>query len=151
MSDHPKPAGSPTPDADEVVADRKGSKRTQTGEMRAAMKPALNAFGAKLTAALGGLSVTVALTTAWFVFHAIEARAQAIVDAGMKTQEQRLTAVEQQVPQLRQEVFESRMETRDLYKAVMERKRSARLERPPPPIDAGIPIIVVPPVIDGGP
>lgn len=61
--------------------------------------------------------------------------AQEAHDAGVeaaKAHESRITAVEQQVPELRQEVFASRVELRELYKAVVDHKRSEDLERPPP-------------------
>lgn len=62
-----------------------------------------------------------------------------VLDAGLKGIEARVTVVEQQIPELRQEVgrlresqYQSQLDARDLYKAVMEGKRSERLERPPP-------------------
>jgi hypothetical protein len=77
---------------------------------------------------------------------AVEVRAQmkavATIDAGLDGLKARVVTIEQQVPQLRTEVYEQRLETRDLYRAIMERKRSDRLEGPPPPAPARI---------DGGP
>lgn len=62
-------------------------------------------------------------------------------DAGLKGHEARLNILEQNagltrvdVHEAREDVSATRLELRDLYKAVMEGKRSERLERPPPPI-----------------
>lgn len=106
--------------------------RTQTGEMRAIVEPLLKEHDNKLTfrsvlVAVG--SVIVATVTA-LVF--IDNRVQAGTDAGVKVHESRIIALEQQVPQLRQEVFDARSELRELYKAVVDKKRSAVLEQPVP-------------------
>lgn len=68
-------------------------------------------------------------------------RVAAQTDAGIKAQESRIKALEQQVPQLREEVYQGRLDTQALYKAVMDGKRQDRLERPlpPPPTDGGTP------------
>jgi cytochrome c-type biogenesis protein CcmH/NrfG len=68
-----------------------------------------------------------------------EARAEA--DAGVAVHESRIKALEQQVPQLREEVYQGRLDTQALYKALMERKRQDRLEKPPPKptLDGGSP------------
>lgn len=59
------------------------------------------------------------------------------LDAGEKGHEARISTLEQQVVQTRQDVHEARGELRDLYRAVMENKRSERLEHPVPPMDGG--------------
>lgn len=67
---------------------------------------------------------------------ATHAVAQEAHDAGVQAaagHESRLTALEQQVPQLRQEVYQGRLDTQALYKAVIDGKRQERLEHPPPP------------------
>lgn len=87
-----------------------------------------------IAVAVGGVAATV---VAGLLF--IDNRVAAQTDAGVKVHESRITALEQQVPQLRQEVFETRSELRELYKAVVEKKRSERLETPVPPIDGGHP------------
>lgn len=69
--------------------------------------------------------------------------AQEAHDAGVQAaegHETRLKALEQQVPQLRDEVFQGRLDTQALYKAVTDHKRQERLEHPP-----------APPSKDGGP
>jgi hypothetical protein len=73
-----------------------------------------------------GTSVIVAL-----IF--VDNRVAAQTDAGVKVMQSRVTALEQQVPQLRQEVFQGRLDTQALYKAVMDGKRQERLEQPPAP------------------
>lgn len=85
---------------------------------------------------VGGFAVACLIAGA-FVTRAM---AQQAHDAGVeaaKGHESRIVALEQQVPQLRQEVFDSRLELRDLYKAVIDKKRSERLEQPPPNLDGG--------------
>lgn len=77
------------------------------------------------------------------------AMAQEARDAGLeaaKAHESRLVALEQQVPQLRQEVFEGRKETRAdlkaLQDALLTRTPSPRLSEPVPPpklLDGGTP------------
>lgn len=76
-----------------------------------------------------------------------KAVAQTAKDAGTeaaKGQETRIVALEQQVPQLRQEVFESRKENRAdlkaLQDALLTRVPSTRLSEPVPP----------PKMLDGG-
>jgi hypothetical protein len=67
---------------------------------------------------------------------ATRALAQTAHDAGVeaaKGHESRITALEQQVPQLRNEVYQGRLDTQALYKAVMDGKRQERLEQPPAP------------------
>lgn len=78
--------------------------------------------------------VVVALGTVFGAYRAVLGDARAQTDAGVKTLELRVGAVEQQVPQLRGEVQEARVELRELYKAVMTKKRSDKLESPPPPL-----------------
>lgn len=53
---------------------------------------------------------------------------------GLKGHEARLQVLEQTSKQTQADVHEARGELRDLYKAVMDGKRSARLEAPVPPI-----------------
>lgn len=78
--------------------------------------------------------------------------------ADVKGLEARQTVTEQQVPELRAEVsrlrdetYQQRVDTRDLYKAVMEGKRSQRLETPPPKPE---PVVLPPRIVvhpkDGG-
>jgi hypothetical protein len=90
----------------------------------------LNWQGAKLTIAM----CVVAVGTAFGAYKFIISEARAQTDAGMKGLESRVVAVEQQVPQLREELHEARQDTHDLYRAIMEGKRSERLERPLPPL-----------------
>lgn len=90
----------------------------------------LNWQGAKLTIAM----CVVSVGTAFGAYRFIVGEARAQTDAGMKEHEARLTAVEQQVPQLREELHEARQDSHDLYRAVMEGKRSERLEKPLPPL-----------------
>lgn len=62
--------------------------------------------------------------------------AQEAHDAGVQAaagHESRIKALEQQVPQLRDEVYQGRLDTQALYKAVMDGKRQERLEHAPPP------------------
>lgn len=62
--------------------------------------------------------------------------AQEAKDAGAEAaaaHESRLKALEQQVPQLRDEVYQGRLDTQALYKAVVEHKHQERLEHPPAP------------------
>lgn len=53
--------------------------------------------------------------------------------------EKRLQVVEQQVPQLREEVFEARKDMRELQNVIITHKRSERLDEPvtPPSKDGG--------------
>lgn len=60
------------------------------------------------------------------------------VKADVDSLKVRTTQAEQTGTQTRQEVWEARGELRDLYKAQMEGKRSARLEREVPPLDGGV-------------
>lgn len=83
-----------------------------------------------------GTIAACGVTVALFVLF-VDNRVKAETDAGVAVHESRITALEQQVPQLRQELHEARQDTHDLYKAVMEGKRSERLERPLPPLDGG--------------
>lgn len=53
---------------------------------------------------------------------------------GLKGHEARLQVLEQTSKQTQADVHEARGELRDIYKAVMEGKRSERLERPLPPL-----------------
>lgn len=78
---------------------------------------------------IGGAAVVLFLAGAW----ATRAVAQEARDAGIeaaKGQDSRITALEQQVPQLRLEVFQGRLDTQALYKAVIDGKRQERLEQP---------------------
>lgn len=62
--------------------------------------------------------------------------AQEAHDAGAaaaEAHESRIKALEQQVPQLRDEVYQGRLDTQALYKAVTEHKRQERLEHVPTP------------------
>lgn len=70
--------------------------------------------------------------------------------ADIKGLEARQTVTEQQVPELRAEVarlrdaqYQAQLDSRDLYKAVMEGKRSERLETPPQKPEP----VVIPPVV----
>ncbi len=47
--------------------------------------------------------------------------------------DKRLSVVEQQIPQLREEVFEARKDMRELQNVILTRKRSERLDEPVPP------------------
>jgi hypothetical protein len=58
---------------------------------------------------------------------------------GLKGHEARLQVLEQTSKDTQHDVHEARGELRDLYKAVMEGKRSERLEHPVPPLDGGRP------------
>lgn len=69
---------------------------------------------------------------------AAEVKMAPVVEA-VKGHEARLQVLEQTSKQTQGDVHEARGELRDLYKAVMEGKRSERLERPVPPLDGGHP------------
>jgi hypothetical protein len=95
--------------------------------------------GAIVTSGAGAGGIVAALSVV-----RTEARAQAqaevtermktvaTIDAGQEGLKVRVVTLEQQVPQLRAEVYEQRLENRDIYRAIMERKRSQRFEGPPP-------------------
>lgn len=136
MSAAPPPQAAHRADA-EAQAEELGPRRTTTGEMRAVLAPSLRSFGAKLTAAISGLSVAMALGTAWAVFHTLEARAQERVDAGLAPMAKRVEVLEQDQRHLREDVHEVQVDIRALYKAVTTGQRQERLEQPPPPKDGG--------------
>lgn len=87
-----------------------------------------------LVVAVGAVAAAV---VASIIF--VDNRVAAQTDAGIKGHESRIVALEQQVPQLREEVFQGRLDTQALYKAVMEGRRQERLEKPlaPPAKDGG--------------
>lgn len=100
----------------------------------------------------GGFSA-VSLSAVAYAYDKLETKAAdagtkaavvqvAPVVEGLKGHEARLQVLEQTSKQTQADVHEARGELRELYKAVMEGKRSARLESPVPPI--------APVVRDGG-
>jgi hypothetical protein len=152
MEPTPTPRESPKLDIADVPEEKTDPGRlVSIGEMRhSTFVTRIIIGGAAAFVGAGGFAGVVAAAS----LVRTEARAQAkqevieqmkvvvTIDAGMKGIEARMGAVEQQVPQLRAEVYEQRLENRDIYRAIMERKRSDRLEGPPP---------AAPPRIDGGP
>ncbi len=86
-----------------------------------------------VVATVAGTGIAIAM---FLIF--VDNRVAAQTDAGVKVHESRIQALEQQVPQLREEVYQGRLDTQALYKAVMDGKRSERLEKPlPSPTDGG--------------
>ena len=122
MGNPPRPSPTPNFPPDLEAETPSGLHRIRVQE--------LNWQGAKLTIAM----CVVAVGTAFGAYKFIVNEARAQTDAGVANMESRVRAVEQQVPQLREDVHEARGELRDLYKAVMEGKRSEKLERPLPPL-----------------
>lgn len=97
----------------------------------------------------GGFSVATLATVA-VAYRALASEAKdagtaaakvelAPVIEAVKAHEGRLQNLEQRTTATQADVHEARGELRDLYKAVMEGKRSERLERPVPPLDGGHP------------
>lgn len=97
----------------------------------------------------GGFSVATLATVA-VAYRALAADAKdagtaaakvelAPVVEAVKGHEARMQVLEQTSKQTQADVHEARGELRDLYKAVMEGKRSEKLERPVPPLDGGHP------------
>ncbi len=83
--------------------------------------------------------VGVGSVTGW---RAVAGEAHDAGAAAVLPFETRLKAVEQVIPQLRDEVYEGRKDTRELQNVVLTRKRSERLDEPlaPPQVpDAGVP------------
>jgi hypothetical protein len=100
----------------EEVATRHDAKIRNSGWLRTAV------------ATVTGTGVAIAV---FLVF--VDNRVRAETDAGVAAHESRIKALEQQVPQLRDEVYQGRLDTQALYKAVMDGKRQQRLEQPPAP------------------
>lgn len=98
-------------------------------------------------AVAGGFSVVTLGSVAYAYEKLREVSADAGVEAAklelapvvaeLKGHEARLQVQEQTSKQTQADVHEARGELRDLYKAVMEGKRSERLEKPLPPLDGG--------------
>lgn len=85
--------------------------------------------------AIGAVAVAVCTSLLF-----IDNRVHAQTDAGIAVHESRIVALEQQVPQLRTEVYEGRQDTRALQEVIMTNQRSDRLSRPlapPPKPDSG--------------
>jgi predicted nucleic acid-binding Zn-ribbon protein len=98
----------------------------------------------KVASGAGAVGVVAIAFAAYFaVIHEAKAQAKEQTDAGVIPLQNRVSTVEQQVSQLRDEVYEGRKDTQALYKAVVDRKRQDRLEKPIPPPE--------PPKQDGGP
>lgn len=66
-----------------------------------------------------------------------EARAES--DAGVKSLESRVNAVETEQKNVRSDLHEVQLDIRELYRSQHEGRRSERLERPLPPPDGGPP------------
>lgn len=85
-----------------------------------------------------GAGTIVAVATALLF---LDSRVSAEARRETSGHETRIVALEQQVPQLRAEVYEGRLDTQALYKTVLDGRRQERLEHPPapPPLpDAGL-------------
>jgi len=135
-SSPPRPRASPKPVAAEFDNPDPDSPNTGVHPATREFVREVNKSGLwHVVYGVGGFAVACLVAGA-LVTRAV---AQEAHDAGVKAAEDvkkeheaRIIALEQQVPQLRQEVFDSRLELRDIYKAVVDKKRSERLEHPPP-------------------
>lgn len=162
--DVPPPAVTPRPDIPREPGEKTDPGRpVSVSEMRRSnlvTRLLFGLLGAVLTsgAGFGGVLAATSLVRS-------EARAQAReevreqmkvvdrVDAGLDGLKARVATLEQQVPQLRGEVYDGRIENgetrkdvRSLQDVILSNRPSPRLSRPLPP-----PPAPPPPVLDGGP
>lgn len=128
------PLQSPEPDAPEV-------KRSSTGV--SGVWAAVDTFNLKaavnLTISLAALIAALGAIFGGYLHILNEAKAQS--DAGIALNvpplEKRLVVVEQSTKQLKEDVHETQVDIRALYKAVMTGQKQDRLEVPPVTSDAG--------------
>ena len=127
----PPPIASPEPEYD--------GTSTPSGVYRAVEK---KFRGEKIfNLAVAGVALLISLGTLIGGYNHIISEARAQADAGVQPIDRRVTILEQQQVQTRQDVHEVQVDIRSLYKAVMTGERQNRLEQPAPipkPADGGL-------------